>query len=103
MNQLATYRQKADAELHFIVRDASVAAQAMRSFDARAEAKYLDQVNDACTVLRERTPLPTEIVVTLNPATNPVRSVFKTAAEAEHTVLSYLRDGYSFEVHVERA
>lgn len=52
--QLQQYRAKSDAELRYIVRDAGEAALAMRSVSAQAEAKYLDQVNDACTVLNER-------------------------------------------------
>ena len=54
MNQLNSYRTKSIAELEYIRKDAFEAAQAMRGFDPKAEAKYLDQVNDACTVLYER-------------------------------------------------
>jgi hypothetical protein len=43
-----------DYRLLYIIKDASEAAQAMRGMDYRAECKYLDQVNDACTVLRYR-------------------------------------------------
>lgn len=43
------YRSKTDAELDYIIRDAGEAAQAMRGHDPIAEAKYADQVNDACT------------------------------------------------------
>jgi hypothetical protein len=50
MNQLQQYRAKSDAELRYIARD----AHAMRGHSPHAEAKYLDQVNDACTVLNER-------------------------------------------------
>jgi hypothetical protein len=55
MNQLQKYRAKSDAELLYIARDAHEAAEAMRGHSPQAEAKYLDQVNDACTVLGERT------------------------------------------------
>lgn len=48
------YHDKNDAELRFIVKDAHEAACAVRSHDARAEAKYLDQINDACTILNWR-------------------------------------------------
>jgi len=54
MNQLNLYRTKSIGELEFIVRDAGEAALAMRGHDEKAECKYLDQVNDACTVLYER-------------------------------------------------
>jgi hypothetical protein len=43
------YADKTDAELLYIIKDAGEAAQAMRGHDPVAEAKYLDQVNDACT------------------------------------------------------
>ena len=48
------YHGKTDAELRYIVKDASEAAQAMRDHNPVAEAKYLDQVNDACTILNYR-------------------------------------------------
>lgn len=51
---LAAYRLKTDAQLRYIAQDAYEAAQAMRGMDDKAEAKYLDQVNDASTVLYER-------------------------------------------------
>lgn len=42
------YRNKTDAELAFIIRDAAEAALNMRLLgNATAESKYLDQVNDA--------------------------------------------------------
>lgn len=53
-NQLSQYRAKTDAELLYIAKDAHAAAVAMRGFDDQAEGKYLDQVNDACTVMFER-------------------------------------------------
>ncbi len=49
------YRTKTDAELRFIAQDAYEAAQAMRGWNPQAEAKYLDQVNDACTEMYRRT------------------------------------------------
>jgi hypothetical protein len=49
------YAGKTDAELAFIVMDAQEAAKAMRSIgNEDAEAKYLDQVNDALTEKRRR-------------------------------------------------
>ena len=45
------YHNKTDVELRFIIKDAGEAAQAVRGLDEKAEGKYLDQVNDACTVL----------------------------------------------------
>ena len=48
------YRKKSEAELRYIIKDAGEAAQAMRGMDYRAECKYLDQVNDACTELSRR-------------------------------------------------
>jgi hypothetical protein len=43
-----------DAALTYIIKDAGEAARCMRTVDAQAECKYLDQVNDACTVLNYR-------------------------------------------------
>lgn len=48
------YHSKSDAELHYIVKDAGEAAQAMKNHNPKAESKYLDQVNDASTVLHYR-------------------------------------------------
>ena len=48
------YSTKTDAELRYIMKDASEAAQAMRDHDPVAESKYLDQMNDACTELYRR-------------------------------------------------
>jgi hypothetical protein len=54
---MSRYRTKTDAELRYIVRDAGEAARAMRDVDQAAEAKYLDQVNDACSELYRRQTL----------------------------------------------
>lgn len=55
MTQLEQYRRKTDAQLQYICKDANEAAQAMRSIgDFQNECKYLDQVNDASTVIFER-------------------------------------------------
>lgn len=48
------YFSKSDDELRFILRDASEAAEAMRHFDRAAECKYLEQIDDAATVLAQR-------------------------------------------------
>ena len=48
------YHSMSDEALRFIIKDAGEAAQLMRDHSPTAEAKYLDQVNDACTVLRYR-------------------------------------------------
>jgi hypothetical protein len=48
------YHLKADAELRYIIRDAGEAARAMQRHDRKAEDRYLDQVNDAQTVLYHR-------------------------------------------------
>ena len=48
------YRNKTNAELQFIIKDAAEAAEAMRGWNDPAECKYLDQVNDASTELYRR-------------------------------------------------
>jgi len=48
------YHRKSDAELRFIAKDAAEAARSMKGLDSNAENKYLDQVNDASTVLHWR-------------------------------------------------
>jgi hypothetical protein len=54
MIQPTRYVGKTDAELAYIIKDASEAARAMQGVDAQAELKYLDQVNDACTEKHRR-------------------------------------------------
>ena len=58
------YHNKSDAELRYITKDAGEAARSMKGMDSKAEGKYLDQINDAATVLNYRkkgvTPLPRE-------------------------------------------
>lgn len=46
-----SYHSKTDAQLRYIIKDAAEAAQAMRNVNFLSECKYLDQVNDAATVL----------------------------------------------------
>lgn len=48
------YHAKTSEALRYIIKDAGLAAEAMRGMDYAAECKYLDQVNDACTILRYR-------------------------------------------------
>lgn len=48
------YHQKTDDQLRYIMKDAHAAAQAMKDHSPSAEAKYLDQVNDASSVLGYR-------------------------------------------------
>ena len=47
-------KTKTYAQLQYIIKDASEAAKAMQGHDPKAEAKYLDQVNDAATELARR-------------------------------------------------
>lgn len=48
------YHKKSDAELLYIIKDAGEAAKAMRGHSPQSESKYLDQVNDAATILNYR-------------------------------------------------
>jgi hypothetical protein len=48
------YHTLNDAALRYIIKDAGEAARAMRDHAPDAEAKYLDQVNDAATILYYR-------------------------------------------------
>ena len=48
------YHAKSDEELRYIQQDAHQAADAMRDHNPTAEAKYLDQLNDAATILHYR-------------------------------------------------
>jgi len=50
------YHGKTDAELKYIIQDAGEAAAANKG--GASEAKYLDQVNDASTVLHHRKSKP---------------------------------------------
>jgi hypothetical protein len=54
------YHKKSDAELLYIGKDAHKAAEAMKGHNPTAEAKYLDQANDAATVrhFRKRSGMP---------------------------------------------
>lgn len=51
------YHAKSDAMLRYIIKDAGTAAEAMRGVNVDAECKYLDQMNDACTILYYRRQL----------------------------------------------
>jgi hypothetical protein len=48
------YHEKTDSELLYIFRDASEAALAMSGHNETAERKYLDQANDAATIMHYR-------------------------------------------------
>lgn len=48
------YHYKTNEALRYIMKDASEAARALQGHDSAAEGKYLDQVNDAATVLHYR-------------------------------------------------
>lgn len=50
----ADYLTKSDASLLYIARDARAAADAMRGWNPKAEGKYLDEMNDALTVMAYR-------------------------------------------------
>jgi hypothetical protein len=52
VTQLEAYAALSNGALEYILRDASAAAAA--GFDPLAEAKYLDQINDATTILARR-------------------------------------------------
>lgn len=49
-----SYHAKSDAQLLYIIKDAGEAARAMRDVSYEAECKYLDQVNDASTIMNFR-------------------------------------------------
>jgi len=51
---LDEYATKTDEQLRYIIKDASEAALAMRGHSPASEEKYLDQVNDASTILYRR-------------------------------------------------
>jgi hypothetical protein len=49
------YSNKSTDELRFIIKDASEAASCAKDLgNSKSEAKYLDQINDACTELYKR-------------------------------------------------
>ena len=48
------YHSKSDAELRYISKDAAEAARNMKGVNSSAEGKYLDQMNDAQTILGHR-------------------------------------------------
>jgi hypothetical protein len=48
------YHEKSEDELRYIIKDANEAARAMKGHSPKSESKYLDQVNDASTVLHHR-------------------------------------------------
>ncbi len=66
------YHSKSDDSLHYIIKDAGEAAKAMKSHNPAAESKYLDQQNDAATVLgfRKRSGTPDWYKKKYKPAEN---------------------------------
>lgn len=48
------YHKKTDEELRYIIKDAREAANNAAGFDYATECKYLDQINDAITILNYR-------------------------------------------------
>ena len=53
------YRTKTEDQLYYIMGDARLAADYAKSLgDAKGEAKYLDQINDACSELYRRRNTP---------------------------------------------
>lgn len=54
MKTYSIYRNKSIAELEYIIKDASEAAECMKGFDDTAELKYIDQVNEASSELYRR-------------------------------------------------
>lgn len=66
------YHSKSDDSLHYIIKDAGEAAKAMKSHNPAAESKYLDQQNDAATVLgfRKRSGSPDWYKKKYKPAEN---------------------------------
>lgn len=65
------YHDKSDDQLRYIIKDASEAAKAMKEVNPAAEGKYLDQVNDASTVLNYRKRSAGRVVTeALSPETN---------------------------------
>lgn len=61
------YHSMSDDSLYYIINDAQLAAANMRDFNAEAEAKYLDQINDAYTVLSYRTKVRNSIKSMVSP------------------------------------
>lgn len=49
-----SYWTKTEAQLRYILKDAREAADAMSTIPGADVGKYMDQINDACTVLNHR-------------------------------------------------
>lgn len=92
MSNLLAYRTKTEAELHFIIKDAGEAATAMRGHDPVAEAKYLDQVNDACTTLNARRR-PQYSVIAVNAAIESSRRAGRKISRREAKLIHGLLKG----------
>lgn len=49
-----SYWNKTEAQLRYIIKDAREAAEALATIAGADTGKYMDQINDACTVLNAR-------------------------------------------------
>ena len=81
-NMLEEYAGKTDAQLRYIIKDAGAAAMAQRGM--QSEMKYLDQVNDANTVLYRRSKGLNEITggrLKTNPDKAKPRAYVKRASQ----------------------
>lgn len=98
----AAYWSKTEAELRYIIRDAGEAARNMRGLDAKAEGKYLDQVNDACTVLRCRrtgvAPAPGLVALTKANRQRVYRG-YSIELERDDTFSAYSATNSMYDVH----
>lgn len=72
------YHRHTDAELLYIIRDAGAAAKNMQGHSPTAEAKYLDQVNDAASILAARRR---NEVQRADADTGPFTVIFKRAGQ----------------------
>lgn len=84
------YHSKSDAELRYIVKDASEAASASQSM-GKLETKYNDQINDAATVLGYRDRGGTSD----HPDAVAARSLASGAKSAPAPVHDAQRSGYN--------
>ena len=90
------YHTKTNDELNFIAKDASAAAKNMQGMgNAQAEGKYLDQVNDASTVLgyRQRggadlSKGPAADIASKHGISGPATSIWNRPAGSSMTMVS---------------
>jgi len=101
------YHEKPDSHLHYIVKDASEAAMAMRGHNPHAESKYLDQMNDAATILHYRskggkqvTPVKEEFIDEESPVTGTrVVSRHGVVGSKHHAEVRYNKEYGEYSVH----